>query len=144
MRRAAGFTLVEILMVVGLVAVLAAVTVPLVAGAMDRYYILSAGQQVASTIRAARFQAVARNQTLDVVFDLAAGEYQVFEDGGVTAVGTAQQLPRGIGFGGESATTVEIAPNGRVTTAATIRVTNGNVDDDRTITVSTSGRVQLQ
>ncbi|OFW01871.1 MAG: hypothetical protein A3I61_02455 [Acidobacteria bacterium RIFCSPLOWO2_02_FULL_68_18] len=144
MRQSAGFTLIEILLVVAVVSVMAAMTVPTVAGAMDRYYILSAGQQVASTIRAARFQAVSRNQTLEVVLDLDAGEYQVFEDGGVTPAGDAQLLPTGISFGEDSATTVEVAPNGRVTTAATITVTNGNADDDRTITVSTSGRVQLQ
>src|SRR3990167_7595899 len=84
MRQSAGFTLIEILLVVAVVSVMAAMTVPTVAGAMDRYYILSAGQQVASTIRAARFQAVSRNQSLEVVLDLDAGEYQVFEDGGVT------------------------------------------------------------
>jgi len=144
MRQTAGFTLIEILIVVGLVAVMAAVTVPTVAGAMDRYYINSAGQQVASTIRTARFQAVARNQNLEVRFDVAPGQYRVFEDGGVTAVGEVQRLPTRVSFGDGSAAVVDLQPDGRVPTVATITVTNGNAADDRTITVSISGRVQLQ
>jgi prepilin-type N-terminal cleavage/methylation domain-containing protein len=144
MQRAAGFTLIETLIVVALAAVMAAISVPQVVAGMERYYINSAGQQVVSTIRAARFQAVTRNEILEVQFDLDAGEYQVFEDGGVTPVGGVQQLPTDISFAAGSAAMVEINTNGRVTTAANITVTNGNAEEDRTITVTTSGRVQLQ
>ena len=144
MQRAAGFTLIETLIVVALAAVMAAISVPQVVAGMERYYINSAGQQVVSTIRAARLQAVTRNEILEVQFDLDTGEYQVFEDGGVTAVGGVQRLPTDISFAAGSAAMVEINTNGRVTTAANITVTNGNAEEDRTITVTTSGRVQLQ
>jgi len=129
---------------VGVMGVITAITVPLIADAMDRYEVISASQQVASTVRSARFQAVARNQVLEVQFDLEAGEYRVFEDGGVTPVGELQRLPTGVSFDAGSAVMVEIQPTGRVTGAATITVSNGNEVNDRTITVSTSGRVQLQ
>ena len=58
-----GFTLVEILIVVMLVAVMAAATIPTVADAIQRYSLTSAGQQVVSTIRSARQQAVGQNAT---------------------------------------------------------------------------------
>ena len=144
MQRAAGFTLIETLIVVALAAVMAAISVPQVVAGMERYYINSAGQQVVSTIRAARLQAVTRNEILEVQFDLDTGEYQVFEDGGVTPVGGVQRLPTDISFAAGSAAMVEINTNGRVTTAANITVTNGNAEEDRTITVTTSGRVELQ
>jgi prepilin-type N-terminal cleavage/methylation domain-containing protein len=142
MRRTAGFTLIEILIVVALIAVLAGATAPAVTTAMEQYNVNSAGQQVVSTIRAARFQAVARNQTLQVRFNYpAAGQYQVV-DTALNAVGEVQRLPDGITFGGF--TNLQITTTGRVTTASNIVVTNGSAEHDRTIAVSTSGRVQLQ
>jgi prepilin-type N-terminal cleavage/methylation domain-containing protein len=152
MRRTAGFTLIEILVAVAMVSILAGLTVPILAGAMDRYYIISAGQQVASTMRTARFQAVARNSRVRInVNSPAAGQYQteIWDAGTMAwgALGEVQLLPTGISFGGVIVD-VEIEPTGRPAAAVgcpcTLTVTNGNAADDRTITISTSGRVQLQ
>jgi prepilin-type N-terminal cleavage/methylation domain-containing protein len=143
MRQAAGFTLIEILIVVALISVLAGTAAPIVAEGIRQYAINSAGQQVASTIRAARFQAVARNQTLQVRFDYpAAGQYQVV-DTALNAVGEVQRLPDGITFGA-GFTNLQISNAGRMTAASNIVVTNGSAEHDRTIVVSTSGRIQLQ
>lgn len=151
MRQVSGFSLIEILVVVALVSTMAAMSVPMIAGAMDRYYIISAGQQVASTIRAARFQAVARNSDVRIRFDFpAAGQYQTEIEvaGAWESLGEVQYLPRGISFAEGVPADVAIEPTGRPDAAAgcpcTIGVSNGNADDDRTLTISTSGRVQLQ
>jgi prepilin-type N-terminal cleavage/methylation domain-containing protein len=142
MRQAAGFTLIEILVVMALIAVLAGAAAPTVTTALELYNINSAGQQVASTIRAARFQAVARNGTLQVRFNYpAAGQYQVV-DTALNAVGEVQRLPDGITFGGF--TNLQITNTGRMAAVSNIVVTNGNAAQDRTIVVSTSGRIQLQ
>lgn len=145
-----GFTLIEALLVVATSVVLAVVTVPILAGAIDRYYILSAGQQVASTIRAARFQAVARNSNVRIRHDFpAADQYQTeIEDPDTMvwgALGDAQNLPTGVTFADDS-DDIQVEPSGRAPGCApcTIVVTNGDEEDDRTITVSTSGRVRLQ
>lgn len=145
MRQAAGFTLIEILIVVALISVLAGTAAPIVAEGIRQYAINSAGQQVASTIRAARFQAVARNQTLAVRFDYpAAGQYQVVDTATPpNAVGEVQRLPDGITFG-VGFTNLQISNAGRMTAASNIVVTNGSAEHDRTIVVSTSGRIQLQ
>lgn len=143
--ESAGFSLIEILIVVALIAVLAGTAAPIVAEGVRQFAINSAGQQVASTIRTARFQAVARNTGLRVRFNYpAAGQYQVVDTASV-AVGDVQLLPTGISFG--ASTDLDISTAGRVTTAGTpltIVVTNGTAEHDRTITVSASGRVQLQ
>ena len=144
---AAGFSLIELLIVVGFVSVLAAMSGPPIQAGMARYALLSASQGVASTIRTARFQAVARNQILRVRFnDPAAGQYRVL-DAADSPVGDVQVLPAAAAFGSISGD-LEIDPEGRVTpltgpSPATIVVSNGDTDQDRTITVSASGRVQL-
>jgi prepilin-type N-terminal cleavage/methylation domain-containing protein len=140
--RHEGFSLVEIMIVVALVATMAAITVPSVQGAIQRYDLLTSGQQVVSTIRAARIQAVSRNQILKVRFDFpAAGQYQVV-DAVDAAVGLPQTLGSQITFG--AFTDVQFTTAGRLAAPVVIRVTNGTAAQDRIINVSASGQVRLQ
>ena len=148
--RTDGFSLIELMIVVGLIAVLGGIAVPQVAAGMRQYSLMTASQQVASTIRAARAQAVGRNVSLRVRFNFpAAGQYQVWRLDpllGWVAAGGANIMPNGASFGAVSGD-IQITTAGRVVdpvsglpTTRTIVVTNGN---NRTITVSPSGRVQL-
>ena len=146
--RAEGFSLIELVIVVALIAVLAGLSVPAIEAGMQRYSLISASQQVVSTIRSARHQAIGRNATLRVRFDYpAAGQYQVL-DAADAAVGDVQYLPEGASFGAVSGD-LQINTSGRVTdlagnpAAATIVVSNDD-GQSRTITVSASGRVQLR
>jgi Tfp pilus assembly protein FimT len=181
---AAGFSLVDVMIVVALVAVLGAISAPAITTGMERYALISASQQAASTIRAARLQAVATNRTLRVRFNCpAAGQYRVVEVTGDAAIDTAadrcdeavypfpapdndpttlpnidgavQRLPNGATFG--AFVDIELDPRGRATpltacpacaplagtAPGTVLVSNGNADQDRTITISRNGRVQL-
>jgi prepilin-type N-terminal cleavage/methylation domain-containing protein len=78
--RAAGFSLVELLIVVALVAMVTAMAVPTIAAGMRRYTLMTASQQVASTIRSARLQAVTKNRTMRIRFNCpVAGQFRVIE-----------------------------------------------------------------
>ena len=142
--RAGGFSLVEVIVVLGLVSVVA---VPSITSGMRRYSLITASEQVVSTIRSARHQAVGKNATLRVRFDYPADDqYQVL-DAADAAVGAVQYLPQGAAFGTVSGD-IQIDTSGRVTDLAGIPTTETIVvsNDDgqsRTITVSASGRVQL-
>jgi type IV fimbrial biogenesis protein FimT len=145
--RSDGFSLIELLVVTGLVAVMAGAAIPSITAGMRRYRLISASQQVVSTIRAARHQAVGRNAILRVRFDHpAAGQYQVL-DAADAAIGNVQYLPQGANFSAVSGD-IQITTSGRVTdlggspTTETIVVSNDD-GQTRTITVSASGRVQL-
>lgn len=143
-----GFSLIELMIVVALVAVLAGIAVPQLAGAMTRYALINASQQVVSTIRNARVQAVGKNRVARVRFNFpAAGQYQVL-DSADAALGSVQILPNGAAFGVISGD-VEFNTSGRAThvgggaAPVTIVMSNGTAAQNRTITISASGRVLL-
>jgi hypothetical protein len=111
---------------------------------MERYEIISAGQQIVSTIRAARLQAVSKNMILRVRFNFPEdGQYQIV-DADDAAVGQVRSLDDDISFGDFA--DLEFTTSGRLNdvAAVSVAVTNGNVEFDRTITVSTSGQVRLE
>lgn len=143
--RTEGFSLIELMLVAALISVMAAITVPTVAAGLTRYQIISATQQVASTIRSARIQAVGKNQTLRVRFNApAATQYQIV-DAMDAAVGSVQALPTGVTFVAVSGD-IEFNTSGRVTAVGgpipiTVVVGNGDADQNRTLTISPSGRV---
>ena len=142
--RTAGFTLIEALIVMALVSVLAGATAPTVAAGLERYEIISAGQQIVSTIRTARLQAVSKNMILRVRFDFPEdGQYQIV-DADDDAIGQVHTLDDDISFGDFA--DVEFTTSGRLNDVApvSVAVTNGHAEFDRTITISTSGQVRLE
>jgi prepilin-type N-terminal cleavage/methylation domain-containing protein len=143
MRDTAGFTLIETLMVVAIIGILAGFTAPAVSAGMDRYELISASQQIAGTIRSARYQAVGKNMILKVRFDYPeAGQFQIV-DADDTAMGSVQYLDDDIEFG--DFTDLEFSTSGRLTSgvAATIVITNGDADQNRAVVVSKNGQVEL-
>jgi prepilin-type N-terminal cleavage/methylation domain-containing protein len=78
-----GLTLIELLLVMGLAAVLAGLTVPVTAQASDALRVRHAAGFVASRLRLARLDAVQRIRSVGLVFDEKDGEWRfsVCEDG---------------------------------------------------------------
>lgn len=108
-REPAGFTLIEVLMVVAIIATMAAVALPAIARFLRNYQIRGAAQQVAAEIQTARLQAIKRNVNFGVVFLVrSATSYQYFfEDKALTGArqtyatgdqGLLRNLPTGVQF----------------------------------------------
>lgn len=78
-RAPKGFSLVDLLSVVALVAVLAVVAVPQLTGFTSNYGLVSAADELAAELNAARTMAVSRGATYTINFQLNDSTYQVVD-----------------------------------------------------------------
>jgi prepilin-type N-terminal cleavage/methylation domain-containing protein len=101
-RREAGFSLVEMLIVLIVILVMSAIALPGILRFMRNYKVRGAAEQVASAIQTARARAIMRNVNTGVlvrIFDRDTYRF-VVEDGPVTAdsEGPLLDLPTGVQF----------------------------------------------
>jgi prepilin-type N-terminal cleavage/methylation domain-containing protein len=89
-EQSRGFTLVELLVVVGIIAIMAAVSLPFIVGYVRQYKIKGAQQEVAKEIQAARGKAIGKNVNFGVVFmPISDTQYRwIIEDDQDPATGT--------------------------------------------------------
>jgi len=66
-RAAAGFTMTELIVVVGIIAVMGAVAMPSLLAFIRNYAIESAAKELASEIQTARYKAISRNVNIGVL-----------------------------------------------------------------------------
>ena len=80
MRKDSGFTLIELMVVIAIVAILASVAVPNIIAWLPKYRVGSAARDVMSAVEFARLQAIRENSDVDVNFDYAADSVTVSRD----------------------------------------------------------------
>jgi type II secretory pathway pseudopilin PulG len=102
---AAGYSMVELVVVVGLIIVMAAVAIPNIAGYMKTYRLRGATQEVSSELQVARNKAIVKNTNRGVAFAiLDANSYRIniLDDEGIPATGAGltalRDLPQGVFF----------------------------------------------
>ena len=89
-RNTAGFTLLEILVVLTLMGLIAAVTIPTFSGGVSTTALKSAAREIAAGLRLARGQAIAQRKEATLELDVAARAFRVLPDPRV------HELPREI------------------------------------------------
>ena len=78
MRSESGFTLMEMIGVVALIATLGAIALPVLTESTNRNSVWTASEQIGSQIRQARLKAITRNRNFRVAFDCpSVGQYRV-------------------------------------------------------------------
>ena len=167
MRSNRGFTLIELMIAMGIAGILAAVAVPVFIESSARNAVWTASETIGSQIRQARLRAISRNRSYEVRFDCpVAGQFRVLvvpgpddvppapidddercgisvmhEDGTTVLDGGTFAMPNSVTFG--DVDTLTVSPRGIYTSAGvipqTITVTYG--ERQRTLTVSATGQI---
>ena len=158
-RSDRGYTLVEVLIVVGLIGIVTAISVPVFIESNARTGLWTGSEQIGATIRQARLRAISSNTTHRVVFACpAAGQLRSLVMTGDPAVDNAADrcgqtldgdsgttvMPAGVAFDPDGATSLEVTGRGVFTANGaaiplTISVTQGTTA--RTLTVSATGQI---
>lgn len=95
LKRQTGFTLIELMVVIGIIAIMAGFAVPAIMNWLPNYRLKAAARDLYSNMQKAKLEAVKRNKDVIIIFTPGAynpsgqvGSYQVFVDDG-TGGGTA-------------------------------------------------------
>jgi type IV fimbrial biogenesis protein FimT len=159
MRNNFGFTLIEMMVVISIIAILSAVAVPNYIRHRANQQVTRAAREIYSALQSAKIAAIRDNITINVLFTPgqgSAGTYQVFEDidgDGAFDVGERDisdgQMPPGVNmqsavfFG--VANSARFTPMGLATGAnGTVIVDNGNAQIRTRVVVNTAGGIRVE
>jgi len=167
MRSNRGFTLIELMIALGIAGVLAAIAVPVFIESASRNEIWTASETIGSQIRQARLRAISRNRSYQVRFDCpSVGQFRILvvpgpddvppapindadrcgttvmdADGTTVLDGGTFAMPNSVSFG--DVDTLTVNSRGIYTSTGdmpqTITVTYG--ERQRTLTVSITGQI---
>ena len=145
-RASAGFSLIEMLVVIAIVGVLAAMAIPGFMNSMNSYRFSGAVAASTGAIQSTRFQAIMQGYPYRLVFTSSTLSYQVSNQvppaTSFSAVGSAIPIarPGDATFNGTTFT-YTFSPNGTVTSSSTMQISNGV--SSNTLTVSGVGNVTV-
>ncbi len=140
-----GVTLIELIVVMVIIAIGAALTTPNIGGWMTNYRLRSAARDVASTLRLAQIKAVSTNTTYQVVFNTVNDSYIIqYQDtgGGWISEGATQTLPLGVRFNTTFGNIASFSPNSTIASSGDINFSNskGAIKKIRLL----SGRIRIE
>ena len=126
-----GVTLIELLTVMVIIAIGAALTTPNMGGWLTSLRLRSATREVVSMMRVAQIKAVSSNILYRVTFDTANNKYflENSQDSGITWTreGEDQTLPTGVNFNTTFGNTATFSPNSTASDAGGNVILNGNI-----------------
>jgi prepilin-type N-terminal cleavage/methylation domain-containing protein len=142
-----GFTLLELIVVLGLTSVLLTLGVFGYAALRERLGLAAAARQVASDLALARIRAISRNREQRLLFTPGAATYSSQERtaGGFESIGSAQSLPARVRIDDCTApdNAVSFRPRGGAGSFGTIVLVNAS-GETCSVSVSITGRARIQ
>ena len=132
--RKGGFTILELMIVVSIIAVMSAIAVPNFTNWAPKFRLWSATDDIVKHLMLARMSAISQNRDVVVTFFKEDKKYRITHKSGVENY----SLPKGILFGDLPITTITFNPTGQADVNFTIKIyadSSKLLDNKRTITV---------
>ncbi len=139
-RSERGFTVMELAVVIGLMAVISAIAMPSFISWLPSYRLSAGARQVAADLQLARMKAISQNTIYRLNF-ISGTQYQLEKDAGFTLESGPFTLPEGITASPTGPTSV-FQPRGTASPTNTITISNGSAT--RVVCVKTVGRVHIE
>jgi type IV fimbrial biogenesis protein FimT len=147
MNKRAGFSLLELMVVIVIIGILAAVTVPNMGGWLGKRDLDSISRQIYSDFQRARSEAISRGRTVTIQINKGAGWYEIHDSTGSQIV-TQTTMPNNITIANTTFITVDtsgINSRGFATKPGSIIIhsSTSSGGKDRTINLTLGGAVSI-
>lgn len=142
-RRQDGFSLTELLVVIGIALVVGAMGVPQVTAGVQRHRVQASASMVVGKLTEARINALKRNRPTWLAIDATTGRVQVQTTGvgGVVDLGAPGLLSEGVAFAAAPAQ-IDYDSMGRTTAVQAVQLASGRAT--RTVTIRLTGAATIQ
>jgi prepilin-type N-terminal cleavage/methylation domain-containing protein len=141
-----GFTLVEVMVTIGILAILSGIAIPGFTRWLPGYHLKAAARDVYSNLQMAKLEAIKRNTNCILSINLGAKQYQITAGGTTLKTVLLTGYDNSVNFDGATATTITFNSRGMVTPNATnnfIVISSQNASI-YTIVVSPVGSITMQ
>src|SRR3989338_2680650 len=138
-RRRSGFTLIEMTIVLFIILIFLAMSVPFFTGFSSSTGLKTAEREVGTVLRTGRSYAVSRNENYDVFFNTATTPhtFKICRSAVPTvSIDKTYQLPAGVTF--SATTTVTFTPNGGLASGSAASGTINSAKGSKQITLDTA------
>ena len=149
-----GVTLIELVTVMVIIGILAALSIPGFGTWMAHYRLRTAARDVVNAMRTAQMRAVSFNMRYGVAFDSANKQFQLYRDsGGLQVEGALNALPKGVTYnaitglptdGPGGLPFISFFPNSTASAGGSITLRNSKGKDTTVQISAASGRVTIQ
>lgn len=143
MRQSKGFTMIELIVTLAVLAILIGIAIPSYNSLMPRYRLNGAARQVATDLMKARMQAVKLSTNVTVTFNGTTDSYTISNtSSGGSYSETFNIKTHYSGVELSSTGTPEFHPRGTLTNANPVTVTLTNSSGSKQVEVNIAGRVK--
>jgi type IV fimbrial biogenesis protein FimT len=145
LRKNAGFSLTELMVIIGIIGIMAGVAMPNLIGWLPKYRMGSAAREILGTLEFARLTAVKRNVATLVTLDYANDLVRITV--GATTVRTIR-MPAGIDLKEPASPSLGASFNfngqGMADKSGEVLISDGGRHPDKKVTLSTGGSIKIQ
>jgi len=145
LRKNAGFSLTELMVIIGIMGIMAGIAMPNLIGWLPKYRMGSAAREILGTLEFARLTAVKRNVATFVTLDYANDLVRVTV--GATTVRTIR-MPAGIDLKEPASPSLGASFNfngqGMADKSGEVLISDGGRHPDKKVTLSTGGSIKIQ